>query len=205
MPRVSRHLDRKLLATARALLVAKGVSKLNVRELCELAEVNLGMFHYHFGTKDEFCRIALQDFYEEVFGGLAEEAGPFNCPLAGLRSVLYILGTRARDHGAFFMAQLADLKMGEKIVIEFFKKNSFRHPALIRDLILQCQKQKLIVSLPFEQVMALLVGAVAPPGVMLSMADALAGRKAALALRRKVLSDEAIRQRVDMALKGVSL
>ena len=205
MARLSRHLDQKLIKTAQQLILEKGVGKLNVRELCELAEVNLGMFHYHFGSKEEFCRIALQAFYEEHFSTLAGEITPERSPLESLRSILCTLGAMARDYGAFFMALLADFKTGEKLVMEFVKKNSLRHPVLIRDLILDCQKRQLVIDYPVEQLMMFIAGAVASPGFLISLADSLDDKPMAQALHDKVLSDRAIKQRVDMALKGVSL
>jgi len=66
MPRPSRNLDRALLAAGRALLPARGCSGLSIREVAEAANVNLGMFHYHFKTREAFLRTLLQSMYESA-------------------------------------------------------------------------------------------------------------------------------------------
>ena len=70
MPRPSRHLDRALLAAGRELLPALGCSGLTIRQVAEAAGVNIGMFHYHFRTRDVFLRAVMQSAYEEMFSQL---------------------------------------------------------------------------------------------------------------------------------------
>ena len=59
-PRPSRNLDRALLAAGRELFPSRGCPGLTVREVAEAAGVNLGMFHYHFKSREAFLRALLQ-------------------------------------------------------------------------------------------------------------------------------------------------
>ena len=66
MPRPSRNLDRALLAAGRELFPARGCAGLSVREVADAAGVNLGMFHYHFKSREAFLRALLQSVYEDL-------------------------------------------------------------------------------------------------------------------------------------------
>src|SRR2546423_12744118 len=98
MPRPSRNLDRALLAAGRELLASRGCAGLSIREVADAADVNLGMFHYHFKTREAFLRTLLQHTYEEMFGVLVLK-GPLEWgPLDGLRAALRVLGRFLRDN-----------------------------------------------------------------------------------------------------------
>ena len=72
MPRPSQRIDDALLASGRELYPRLGSSGLSLRALTEHAGANLGMFHYHFKTKDNFLRTLLQQLYErDVLGARA--------------------------------------------------------------------------------------------------------------------------------------
>ena len=60
MPRPSRNIDQLLIAAALELLPNAGTSVLTIRQVCQHAGVNLGMFHYHFKTRDVFLRAVLR-------------------------------------------------------------------------------------------------------------------------------------------------
>ena len=73
MPRPSRNLDHALLAAGRELFPERGCAALSVREVADAAGVNLGMFHYHFKSRDVFLRSLMQQAYEEMFTRLTAE------------------------------------------------------------------------------------------------------------------------------------
>jgi AcrR family transcriptional regulator len=60
MARLSRNIDQALLRAGRELFPRVGCGGLSVRALAEHADVNVGMFHYHFKTKDKFLDALLQ-------------------------------------------------------------------------------------------------------------------------------------------------
>ena len=73
MPRPSQNIDQALLASGRALYPLHGCTGLSVRQICEHAGANLGMFHYHFRSKDNFLSTLLQTLYDEVFEQLQQK------------------------------------------------------------------------------------------------------------------------------------
>ena len=60
MPRPSRNLDRALLAAGRVLLPSAGARASRSAQVADAAGVNIGMFHYHFKTREAFLRAVMQ-------------------------------------------------------------------------------------------------------------------------------------------------
>ena len=97
MPRPSRNLDRLLLAAGRELLPLRGCAGLTVREVTETAGVNLGMFHYHFKSREAYLRALLQTMYEEMYSQLTYQADDKLGPMEALRGALrFMRASRSR-------------------------------------------------------------------------------------------------------------
>ena len=54
MARKSNNLDKKMIEAGIKLLKRHGAANLSVRDVANEAGANLGMFAYHFGTKEKF-------------------------------------------------------------------------------------------------------------------------------------------------------
>jgi AcrR family transcriptional regulator len=76
MPRPSQNLDLALLQAGHALFPDAGCARLSVRAVAAAAGVNVGMFHYHFRSKDDFLRALLAQVYEDVFRAWAPPPPP---------------------------------------------------------------------------------------------------------------------------------
>src|SRR5687767_11769724 len=115
MPRPSRNLDRALLAAGRALLPHRGCAGLSVREVAETAGVNLGMFHYHFRTREAFLRELLQSMYEDMFSQLTLTRSEAEGPVESLRGALRFLGRFLRANRAVLARVMADALCGDRV------------------------------------------------------------------------------------------
>src|SRR6187549_2859305 len=116
-PRPSRNLDRALLAAGRELLPARGCAGLSVREVAEAAGVNLGMFHYHFKSREAFLRALLQSMYEEMFSQLTFQGSAAWGPTDNLRASMRFLGRFLRANRPMLSRVMADALSGEPIAI----------------------------------------------------------------------------------------
>ena len=67
MTRPSTNIDKKLLQAGKDLIPKTGFSGLKVRDVAKKAGANLGMFNYHFGTKDKYIEILIKEVYSEFF------------------------------------------------------------------------------------------------------------------------------------------
>jgi AcrR family transcriptional regulator len=207
MTRKSTHADERLLLAARELLDESGFTGLKIRQVAARAKVNLGMFHYHFKTKDEFVRRVLQDTYERFFQEFSLESGQEGSSLEKLRRTLTMLANFSRDNRLFVMAILQDVMNRNPAAIKFAKTNFPRHGIVVAGLVKKCQDDGCLDRRPFTVVLPFLIGSLAMPIMMVGIAER-AEAKAFLGLAVKVfqhhlLSDDAIQQRVEMALKGL--
>jgi AcrR family transcriptional regulator len=210
VPRPGQNIEQLLLRSGRALYPERGSAGLSVRLLTEHAGVNLGMFHYHFRTKENFLRELLQDFYEEMFAPLSERVHEAGDPLARLRAALLFLACFVRDHEAVLGRLFADASGGEPVAAEFVRANAPRHLRLLLELMREAEAAGELAPLPAIQRFVFTMGAVALPLVVvpriarLKVAPGLVARQ----LKQQVTSDAAIAQRVDLALialqKGLS-
>jgi AcrR family transcriptional regulator len=206
MARPSRNLDQALLAAGRALLPERGCAGLSVREVAERAGVNLGMFHYHFRTREAFLRAVLQQAYEEMFARLTLESAGDGAALENLRAALRVLGRFLRDNRPLLGRVLADALAGEPSARAFVRDNLPRHVAVLHELFEAGRKAGAIRAIAFEQALGVCGGAVVLP-ILAGGAVAHSGMVAparSRSLERTLLSDAAIDERIDLALEALA-
>ena len=204
MPRPSRNLDRALLAAGRALLPEVGCAGLTIRHVAEAARVNIGMFHYHFRTREAFLRAVMQETYEEMFARLTQEiARPRDAsPAEHLRAAFRVLGRFLRDNRKFLARVLADALAGDAIASDFLRENVPRHATLLAALLTEGQRRKALRPMPIAQALGFCAGALALP-ILAGGAFAESGalpKAAARELSKALLTDAAIDQRIELAL-----
>ncbi len=204
MVRPSRNIDQLLIETGRALLPETGVSQFSIRLLTTRAGVNLGMFHYHFKTRENFLNIVLQGVYEEMFAQLSFQAHADRAAIENLRASANVLGRFMRDNRFLFRRLLPDAMAGDPIARGFTQRNFPRHLAVMAGLVGQAQQAGALRVLPVLQAMMFIGGAVVVPIMMVTAADVegLPMPPFMGDLEADILSDRAISERVDMALKG---
>ncbi|GGC74730.1 hypothetical protein GCM10011396_22470 [Undibacterium terreum] len=179
---------------------------MSVRRLAEHADVNLGMFHYHFKSKDNFIRALLLKVYEDMFAQLEITANETHSPLENLRAALQLLGRFGSSNRYLLFRLFNDAMAGEVVVTEFFSANAPRHLKVISSLISEAQQSGEMAIVPLPQAIAFLLGAVMSP-VLLGVAVLENGAVAehiAGPLEAGVLSEEAVNQRIDLALRGLA-
>jgi AcrR family transcriptional regulator len=206
MPRPSRNLDRALLAAGRELLPTRGCAGLSIREVAEAAEVNLGMFHYHFKTREAFLRALLQSLYEEMFSQLTFQGSERWGPLANLRAALRFLGRFLRANRPILARVMADALCGDAIAVEFLRANMPRHLGVMHALIVQAQANGEIRAMPVPQALGFCAGSLAMPilfGGAVMTSGAL-GKADARALEAAIMTDQAIDERIDLALAALA-
>lgn len=206
MARRSRNLDQVLLAAGRELLPARGCAALSVREVAQRAGVNLGMFHYHFRSREAFLRAVLQQAYEEMFTTLTLEAKRDAPPVEGLRAALGVLGRFMRDHRPLLARVFADALGGEACAREFIRDNLPRHLRVLRRYHLAAQRHGELRPMPFAQALGVLGGALTMPilvgGAIADSGALTEGRRRSL--ERSLLSDAAIEERIALALGALA-
>ena len=202
MARPSQGIDQALLRSGLALLPQLGCAGLSVRRVAEHAGVNPAMFHYHFGNKAAFLQAVLQQLYEQMFAKLSAGATREGPVLDRLQGALITLASFVREHHALVGWLAIDAANGETVVHDFVRANAPRHLGLLMQLMAEAEAAGELQPTPPLQRFVFLMGAVlspmlvAPAIAALGVAPTIVGAT----VQAQVLSDEAIEQRVQLAL-----
>jgi len=212
-PRPSRNLDRALLVAGRELFPARGCAGLTVREVADAAGVNLGMFHYHFKSREAFLRALLQSVYEDLFAELSARATQ-RADLARdaraidfLRGALQFMGRFVRGNRPLLARVLIDALGKDPIATEFLGVNAPRHLGLLLGLIQAAQKEGSVrADIPAPQLLGFCAGSLAMP-IFFGGAVLEGGAVSAAAARMVedvLLTDAALDQRIELAITAIS-
>jgi AcrR family transcriptional regulator len=206
MARPSQNIDQRLLEAGFELLPQTGCRGLSARKLTEHAGVNLGMFHYHFKSKENFIRILLEQMYEQMFSLLVIKSGEGDSPLQHLRNALLVLAHFGRTNRRLLQRIFADAIAGEPVAIEFLQANIPRHLAVVARLIDEAQRNGQIANVPLPQVIAFLAGSIMAPVLLgaAMLANNMLPQAVGAMLEQEVLSKKAMEQRIDFALRGLA-
>lgn len=214
MPRNPGNADKLMLEEAKKIIAHNGCSGLRIRDVADRAGVNLGMFHYHFKSKEHFKRLALQEIYEAFFKKLTKASKEGNTPLKQLKNTLFAMACFIRDERDFYVAIFKDLFNEDPDVFYFVGKNVPRHSQVISDLLSKCQAEGSIIDIGFHEAMPVLMGAIVFPILMGTVVEKQCKKHRFSSrnrefLRRKehfyqALTDKLIKQRLDIALKGLA-
>lgn len=207
MARPSQKTDRQLIETAEEMFKTSGLSRVNLRQVAAKAGVNLGMFHYHFKTKDQFIRAVLQDTYEKFFMHFTLQLEEDLPPLEKLRKALFLVGRFLRENRRLLVSLLQDALNRHPVALQFARDNFKRHGLVLLGLLKRCQKEGSLDKVHPIRAMVFLMASIGAPNLAVTafqQAEASKWVKIPLkGLEYILLSDAAIRQRVDMALKGL--
>src|SRR3990167_6379914 len=160
MARPSKNLDLAMLQAGRELFPRAGCAGLSVRAVAEQAGANLGMFHYHFKTKENFLRTLLKQVYEEMFAGLNDAAAHEGPAIERLRAALNRAAGLLLTHRRVFARVWMDATSGEPVAAQFLQTNVHRHLAVLFALVQQGQQEGALRPLPPIQCIAMLMGSV---------------------------------------------
>lgn len=206
MARPSQNQDQALLQAGRQLYPQFGCAGLSVRMLAQQAGVNIGMFHYHFKSKELFIQHLLQDWYEQMFAQLQLEVAGEAETLEKLRHAILLIARLMREHGDWFGRVWQEAGQGQTVALSFLQRNGKRHVQVLLGLIQLAIAQKQLPALPPVQLMTYLMGAVVSPMFMAPRVIQLGVAPVELqqALNSSVVSDQGIQQRLELALAGLT-
>lgn len=201
--------DLKLKAAGRKLLQDKGITGLSVRGACRVAGVNTGMFHYYFGSRDEFLKAVLKEMYAEFMQNFQVEISVAGTPRARLKSALIEVGKFARSVRGAAPMIFADLSYGNKEAFAFVSGNFTEHVSQLAALVRECRPASSARrrSVPF--IIAAIVPVMIFPVLMGGIMEKNGVRKLAGQsldfLREELFSDAGIAERAEIAVRGIGL
>jgi len=207
MARKSSNADKKLINAGRKLLIKKGASSLSIRELADLAGVNLGMFSYYFRTKDKLIEKILDEIYSDFISDL--QLSTDSDDLARLRKQLLVMAKFARDNRELILSIFNDVLNEEKMVQNFVRSKMKKHFLILAKTIKQCQKKRLIIKAPLPLIITHIASSIGLSNLIPEALKRLGGNKVFNVgigvFTKTLISDAALNQRVNMTLQGIKL
>lgn len=201
--------DLKLKAAGRSILQEKGITGFSVREACRLAGVNTGMFHYYFGSKDEFLKAVLKEIYAEFLLNFKAGVSAAGTPRERLKTALAEVGKFALGMRKVAPMLFADLAHGKKEAFSFVSGNFTEHLRHIAALVEKCRPASAVKERSVPFIMAALVPVMIFPvligGIMERNGVKAVGGKALEGLREELFSEAGIAGRAEIALRGIGL
>ncbi|MDQ7773427.1 MAG: TetR/AcrR family transcriptional regulator [Elusimicrobiales bacterium] len=209
MARPASGTDIKLKAAGKELLREKGVTGFGVREACRRAGVNTGMFHYHFGSREEFLRAVMKEMYADFMVDFRAGVSAGGSPRDKLKNALVQVGRFARSMRRAAPMVLADLAHGNKEAFSFMKSNFTEHIGEIAALAAEARPRSALKahSVPY------MVGAMVPVMIFPVIIGGIMERNGVKELRgeklsglmEEFISDSGIEERAEIALRGIGL
>jgi len=197
------------MAAGRRLMQEKGITGLSVREACRLAGANTGMFHYYFGSKDEFIKTILKEMYSEFMIKLRTETAVDGGPAEKLRAALETVGKFARGMRHVAPMLIADLAYGKKEAFSFLSGNFTEHLKYIAALAAECRPRSALKNHSIPYIVGTLLPIMVFPVIMGGIMERNGVKKMGGApmdeLMEEFLSDEGIAQRAEIAIRGIGL
>lgn len=209
MTRISQNMDRKLLDAGRKMLPETGISGFSVRAVCKRAGVNLGMFNYHFGTKDKYIETLIAEVYDEFLKDFKVESETGGTALERLRNALRSGAFFLRDNRMLVLVLFEEILRGNKKLIVFARKNMTKHVFVFLKLIKDCQKEGSVVNSSVFALAPIIIGGVALPNLAVRILEkhysTMFFGAAVPFLKNSLLSDAVINERIDLVLKAISV
>jgi AcrR family transcriptional regulator len=209
MPRPASGADLKLLEAGANLVRAKGFYGLTVREACRLARVNTGMFHYYFGSKDEFVKAVLKELYAGFMLKFRAGAAVGGTPRERLKNALIEVGKFVRDIKNTAPLLFADMAYGKKETFRFLSGNFTVHIKLISALVAECRPASAVKGRSVPFIMATLIPAIIFPAIIAGVLARNGVKKLGAfdlsGIEKEALSDAGIAERAEIAVRGIGL
>ncbi|MDP2866636.1 MAG: hypothetical protein Q8O90_10365, partial [Elusimicrobiota bacterium] len=167
------------------------------------------MFHYYFGSKEEFLKTILKEMYAEFMLNFKAGVAVAGTPRERLRNALVEVGKFARSVRGVAPMIFADLAHGKKEAFVFVSGNFTEHIRHIAALAEECRPGSAVKgrSTPFiiaallpVMIFPVLIGGVLERnGVKEIIGESLEK------LRGEMFSDEGIAERAEIAVRGIGL
>lgn len=131
MGRVPSGNDEKMLKAGVALAKARGLNGYTVREVCARSKVNLGMFHYYFGSKDNFDRAVLKKIYSVMMERINITLSPQASPRENVRGILISIHGFIKENRVLISSLGGDVLSGNRKTLKFIADNFTKHVEIL--------------------------------------------------------------------------
>lgn len=202
MSRASRDLDKKLMLVGQALIQEVGVSKLSLREVARLADVNLGMINYYFEGKDDFVLKVLLEVYRPFIEELERISEQIN-EKQGFENFLFELAKFSRDNRKLILLLIKDIISDDPIVKKFIFTHFIAHFKLLKKTL----EVKIGTGTNVDAVLRFVIASIGMPNLILGfqeMMDSSPKKIESSESSESSESNEELRKRVRITMEGLN-
>lgn len=208
MPRPPGDAVQRLLKAGAALAREGGCGSVTVRAACRRAKVNLGLFHYHFKSREAFLERLLEEGYQDFFARLSGSAEGGGTAPERLRRALLSIARFARERRRLCVGMLKDGMNGERRVAAFAARAFPHHLPLVLAIYEEGVRRGDFRRLPAPFFLSFCMGAMNGAGIMMTLFEDHGARRpfgrSLSQIQEDLLGDKALEERVDMVLAALS-
>lgn len=186
MGRISSNTDEKLIRTGVSLARQKGLKNFTVRELCARSQVNLGMFHYYFKTRETFDAAVLKSLYEEMMSAITVEVLPSRTPRQNIESALRAVYAFAGKNRRLISRLIGDSFSGDRQIVHLVSQLFGQHVSVLINELKRAQQLGQLRTQNVRDALLLLLPQVPLAQAVLGLAERM-GKNFPPALRRQVI------------------
>ena len=206
MARDNINTEQKIIDAGIVLAKEYGISGFTVRQLCKKAKVNLGLFHYHFVSRENFEKAVLKNLYGSFMQDFEINIPKELDAAKKLEMARKILTDFASKNALILASIIIEIISGNADKFSFVKENFSKHITLFYSIMEQGKKEKIFKN---ADTFSLMIIAIAP--IILPLAASAVLKKTVskkdsekiAKLLDKLSGEEFIKERMELSLKGI--
>jgi hypothetical protein len=121
MTRPSRNIDIKLIELGKKKIAQDGIANLSIRSICIESGINLGMFFYYFKSKENFIKILLQSYAENLYAFWFKESEGAGNSLEKLKKALQLSVKLFKEKRGVIEIIFKDVNFHDEFYMDIFK------------------------------------------------------------------------------------
>jgi len=196
---------QKLINAGIVLARQKGISSFSVRQLCLKAKVNLGLFHYHFVSRQKFNKAVLKELYGNFLKDFDFKSPEDLTPLQELENVSSIIGKFTKENASLLSSLFIEAASGNKEMVSFIKNNFTQHVKFVISVMERCKDKKILKNYDTLVLLFSFIAPIALPTVAVAIVKKVMSKKdykKIAPIMEKIASDKLIKERIEISLKG---
>lgn len=139
MKKVKKSTRQRLLDVGMDIAKAQGLTAVTIRGVSKTANINLGSFVYHFGTREAFLREIVENWYAPLFETLQIQQTKTDSPIENLRNMMLQVTEFVCENRIFISQLLMDSLLNESVVRAQVQTIFPRHIQLVLSMIKKAQ------------------------------------------------------------------
>jgi len=206
MARDNINTEQKIIDAGIVLAKEYGISGFTVRQLCKKAKVNLGLFHYHFVSRENFEKAVLKNLYGSFMQDFEINIPKELDAAKKLEMARKILTDFASKNALILASIIIEIISGNADKFSFVKENFSKHITLFYSIMEQGKKEKIFKNADTFSLMIIAIAPIILPIAASAVLKKTVSKKDSEKIAKlldKLSGEEFIKERMELSLKGI--